>query len=128
MCAKGLTRIKPYTDETLKQDYSSSSYWRLFMLRFNRIPTFITLASIFTTMFIGAEILTSNLANSQELAGKIYTIEEQQPWAEAFAVKNGRFVAVGKTTDLELLTLSKIDIFSQESWIATQTLYADVDS
>ncbi len=45
----------------------------------------------------------------------------QQNWdspeyaALTFAVKNGRFVAVGKTADLELLTLSKIDISSQKS-------------
>ncbi len=37
--------------------------------------------------------------------GKVYTVEQNNPWAEAFAVKNGRFVAVNKTADLELLTL-----------------------
>ena len=45
----------------------------------------------------------------------------QQNWdspeyaALTFAVKNGRFVAVGKTADLELLNLSKINICSQKS-------------
>ena len=77
------------------------------MLRSKRISTFITLASIFTTMLIGAEIVTGNLANSQELAdkiytnGKIYTVEEQQPWVEAVAIDEGKFLAVGSAAEIE---------------------------
>lgn len=32
--------------------------------------------------------------------GNIYTVEAAQPWAEAFAIKNGRFIAVGKAGDI----------------------------
>ena len=31
--------------------------------------------------------------------GKIYTVNEAQPWAEAVAVKDGKFIAVGSTDD-----------------------------
>ncbi|HEV2130230.1 MAG TPA: amidohydrolase [Longimicrobiaceae bacterium] len=35
--------------------------------------------------------------------GRIYTVDDAQPRAEAFAVKNGRFVAVGSTHDVRNL-------------------------
>ena len=33
--------------------------------------------------------------------GKIYTVNESQPWAEAVAVKDGKFVNVGSNEDIE---------------------------
>ena len=36
--------------------------------------------------------------------GKIYTVNEAQPWAEAIAVKDGRLLAVGSNADVESLT------------------------
>jgi predicted amidohydrolase YtcJ len=35
--------------------------------------------------------------------GHIYTVDEAQPWAEALAIKDGRFVAVGSNADIESL-------------------------
>ena len=35
--------------------------------------------------------------------GKIYTVNEAQPWAEAMAVKDGEFIAVGSNADVEAL-------------------------
>lgn len=35
--------------------------------------------------------------------GKVYTVNEAQPWAEAFAVEAGRFVAVGTNDEIEAL-------------------------
>ena len=35
--------------------------------------------------------------------GRVYTIDAAQPRAEAFAVKGGRFVAIGSTDDVENL-------------------------
>ena len=32
--------------------------------------------------------------------GKVYTVNEEQPWAEAFAVKDGKFIAVGNNTEI----------------------------
>jgi predicted amidohydrolase YtcJ len=38
---------------------------------------------------------------------KIYTMDTVRPRAEAFAIKNGRFVAVGRTTDIRDLTTKR---------------------
>jgi predicted amidohydrolase YtcJ len=35
--------------------------------------------------------------------GKVYTVDPLEPRAEAFAVKGGRFVAIGKTEDIKSL-------------------------
>ena len=35
--------------------------------------------------------------------GKVYTVDSRQPAVEAFAVKDGRFMAVGNTTDIRAL-------------------------
>ncbi|WP_282122492.1 amidohydrolase [Algibacter mikhailovii] len=35
--------------------------------------------------------------------GKIYTVNESQPWAEAIAIKDGKFIKVGSTTDVNAL-------------------------
>ena len=37
------------------------------------------------------------------LNARVYTMDEAQPRAEAFAVRNGRFVAVGRTSDIQNL-------------------------
>ncbi len=65
-------------------------------------------------LFIVAQV-EQQAADTIYTNGKVYTVEQDNPWAEAFAVKNGRFVALGKTAALELLNLSKIDIFDQKS-------------
>ena len=36
--------------------------------------------------------------------GKIYTVNEKQPWAEAVAIKDGRFIVVGSNDDVEKVT------------------------
>jgi hypothetical protein len=36
--------------------------------------------------------------------GKIYTVNETQPWAEALAIKDGRFIAVGSAAEMEAVT------------------------
>ncbi|MEH6584189.1 MAG: amidohydrolase [Halioglobus sp.] len=35
--------------------------------------------------------------------GKIYTVNETQPWAEAVAIKDGKFVAVGSAADVKAM-------------------------
>jgi predicted amidohydrolase YtcJ len=44
----------------------------------------------------------------------VYTIEASQPRAEAFAVKNGRFVAVGSTSDVRNLATARTPIIDAE--------------
>lgn len=45
------------------------------------------------------------------ISAKVYTVDSNIPRAEAFAVKNGRFVAVGNTTDIKGLAGKKTQVF-----------------
>jgi predicted amidohydrolase YtcJ len=36
--------------------------------------------------------------------GKIYTVDEAQPWVEAVAIKDGKFLVVGSSADVEAVT------------------------
>ena len=36
--------------------------------------------------------------------GKIYTVNEAQPWVEAVAIKDGKFIAVGSADDIAAVT------------------------
>jgi hypothetical protein len=42
--------------------------------------------------------------------GRVYTVDGANPRAEAFAVKNGRFVAVGSTADVENLATRRTQV------------------
>jgi hypothetical protein len=42
--------------------------------------------------------------------GRVLTIDERQPFAEAFAVKDGRFVAIGRTVDVRSLATPRTTI------------------
>jgi predicted amidohydrolase YtcJ len=44
------------------------------------------------------------------LNARVYTIDEAQPRAEALAVKNGRFVAVGRTSDVRNLVSARTKV------------------
>lgn len=43
------------------------------------------------------------LADLALINGRVWTVDDQQPRAEAFAIKDGRFVAVGSTSDIKNL-------------------------
>ena len=36
--------------------------------------------------------------------GRIYTVDEARPWAEAVAIKDGKFLVVGSNADVEAVT------------------------
>ncbi len=42
--------------------------------------------------------------------GTVYTVDDAQPRAEAFAVRNGRFIAVGSTADIRNLVTSRTTV------------------
>jgi predicted amidohydrolase YtcJ len=42
--------------------------------------------------------------------GRIYTVDAAQPWAEALAIKDGRFLAVGRDSDVEPVTADGTDV------------------
>jgi predicted amidohydrolase YtcJ len=46
--------------------------------------------------------------------GKVYTVDSLQPTAEAFAVKDGRFVAVGSTADIRALAGVNTETFDAQ--------------
>ena len=52
----------------------------------------------------GERSFESVAADTVYTNGKIYTVNEAQPWAEAVAIKDGRFIAVGSDADVERLT------------------------
>lgn len=47
--------------------------------------------------------VTAGSADKVFQNGKIYTVNEKQPWAEAVAVKDGKFIKVGKNADVKAL-------------------------
>ena len=51
--------------------------------------------------------------------GRIFTIDDAQPRAEAFAVKNGRFIAVGANDDLRGLATSGTELIDAEGMTVT---------
>jgi predicted amidohydrolase YtcJ len=46
--------------------------------------------------------------------GEVYTVDARQPTAEAFAVTDGRFVAVGSTADIRMLAGANTEIFDAQ--------------
>jgi predicted amidohydrolase YtcJ len=59
---------------------------------------YLLLVSIFDVVH-AAEVADTIYNN-----GKIYTVNEAQTWAEAVAIKDGKFIAVGSNADVEALT------------------------
>lgn len=45
---------------------------------------------------------------------RIYTVDSRRPTAEAFAVKEGRFVAVGSTADIRVLAGANTEVFDAQ--------------
>jgi predicted amidohydrolase YtcJ len=46
----------------------------------------------------------ADAANTVYTNGKIYTVDEAQPWTEAVAIKDGAFVVVGSNADVAAVT------------------------
>jgi hypothetical protein len=51
-----------------------------------------------------SEAAVSNAADTVYTNGKIYTVNEAQPWAEAVAIKDGKFLVVGSSDEVEAVT------------------------
>ena len=71
-----------------------------------RFPiTSLFLTSLFMSACGGLSSETSSPAAAADVAdtvytnGKIYTVNEAQPWAEAVAIKDGKFIVVGSSED-----------------------------
>lgn len=64
------------------------------------------------TILLGAMIppLHAETADIIYTNGKIYTVYDKQPWVEAVAIKDGKFIAVGSSTEVESYKSSKTKI------------------
>ena len=51
--------------------------------------------------------------------GRVYTMDESQPRAEAFAVKDGTIIAVGSTADIRNLVSSQTEVIDAEGMTVT---------
>ncbi len=61
---------------------------------------FIALVAFAT---LGLPAQAQQTADTVFVNGKFYTVEASQPWAEAVAVKDGRFISVGSNSQIETL-------------------------
>jgi len=57
---------------------------------------------------------TSTAPDLVVVNANVYTVEAAQPRAEAFAVKNGRFVAVGSTSDVRNLATARTPVIDAQ--------------
>lgn len=60
----------------------------------------------------------SEIADTVYVNGKIYTVNESQPWAEAIAIKDGKFIKVGTTAEVESLQGKNTNIINLEGQFA----------
>jgi predicted amidohydrolase YtcJ len=67
----------------------------------HRLTVVLTLLALLTGCQSGD---SSDIADTIYKNGKIYTVNEDQPWAEAVAIRDGRFIVVGSNADVEKVT------------------------
>jgi hypothetical protein len=56
----------------------------------------------------------SEVADTIYTHGKIYTVNEAHPWAEAVAIKDGKFLVVGSNADVQAVTGESTEIVDLE--------------
>ena len=69
--------------------------------------TLIVLAALAVTLSAGCaapEGPPDKVADTVYTNGRIYTVNEAQPWAEAVAIKDGKFLVVGSDADVKAVT------------------------
>ena len=54
-------------------------------------------------MITGCNNQPKEVADTIYINGKVYTVDNENEWAEAFAVKDGKFITVGTTKEVETL-------------------------
>lgn len=67
--------------------------------------------------------MTNQFADTIYKNGKIYTVNPAQPWAQAVAIKAGRFVAVGSNYDVEVWIGSKTEVIDLEGGFVMPGIY-----
>jgi predicted amidohydrolase YtcJ len=61
---------------------------------------------------------TGDVADTVYTNGRIYTVNEVQPWAEAVAIKDGKFLVVGSNADIEAVTGEGTEVVDLEGLMA----------
>ena len=56
------------------------------------------------TLILFGSVAQAQVADTVYTNGKIYTVNERQPWVEAVAIKDGKFIGVGSVADVKKLT------------------------
>ena len=80
------------------------------------MKTKLTLLVLSLVTFFACEQPPKETADTIYTNGKIYTVNEAQPWVEAVAIKDGKFIKVGTSAEIEKLggeTTEVIDLAGQ---------------
>ena len=64
----------------------------------------IFLVSVFVLILHSCTNKEAETADTIYINGKIYTVNETQPWVEAVAIKDGKFIKMGSSAEVEALT------------------------
>jgi len=63
---------------------------------------FFTLATV-AAIFTGGSAMATGTVDTIYTNGNIYTVNQSQPWATAFAVNDGNFIKVGSDSEVTAL-------------------------
>ena len=66
------------------------------------------------TSACGGGVAPEDAADTVYTNGRIYIVNEAQPWAEAVAIKDGRFLVVGSSADVEAVTGDDTEVVDLE--------------
>jgi predicted amidohydrolase YtcJ len=66
--------------------------------------SFFTLVLLFFSLVTAYTRAQQQVADTVYTNGKIYTVDESRPWAQAIAIKSGEIVALGSTDDMAAVT------------------------
>ena len=73
-------------------------------MAFVRFFAAVLCAAVFATSLVNGASAQDGAADTVYTNGKIYTVNEKQPWAEAVAIKDGKFLKVGSNADIQAVT------------------------
>lgn len=76
----------------------------------NNHPLLIVLTMIVGVFSAASSQAQQKVADTAYTNAKIYTVNGKQPWAEAIAVKDGRFLVVGSSADVRAVTGKDTDV------------------
>jgi len=94
----------------------------------SRLPMLVLLSTLMASCSEekSAEVDTKAKAQSADTVytnGKIYTVNEKQPWVEAVAIKDGKFLVVGSNVDVEAVTGDGTEVIDLKGGFAMPGLH-----